>query len=130
MKLSTQISIGFLIAISIDLMDSYFNYTLTLKVNSDTDFLTRSELVIRNSGRANKSITDMQSSFRGYLLTGDVHFLSSFYNGSRTLPALLSEEKEVASSVGQRQKIDSIEQLHAFWVAYADSLIDAKKRSA
>ena len=38
MKLSTQISLGFLIAISIDLLDSYFNYKLALKVNQRHQF--------------------------------------------------------------------------------------------
>jgi len=129
MKLSTQISIGFLIAISIDLLDSYFNYRLTLKVNNDTHFLTQSEVVIRKSAATNKKITDMQSSFRGYLLTSDAHFLADYYNGLRTIPSLLKEEMEAASVPGQREKIDSIELLHRQWVSFADSLIDAKKRS-
>ena len=72
----------------------------------------------------------MQSSFRGYLLTEDVHFLTAYYNGLRTLPPMLKEEKETASSPAQRQKIDSIEGLHHRWVAFADSLIEAKKRSS
>jgi len=129
MKLSTQISLGFLIAISIDLMDSWFNYTLTLKVKNDSHFLTRSETALRNSGKLNKSITDMQSSFRGYLLTGDEHFLAPYYDGLHTVPGLLTEEKGIDSTSPQFQKIDSIDHLHALWVGYADSLIVAKKSS-
>ncbi|HEY4289831.1 MAG TPA: ATP-binding protein [Puia sp.] len=127
MKLSTQISLGFLIAISIDLLDSYFNYTLTLKVNKDTEFLTRSETIIRNSSRLNKGIVDMQSSFRGFLLTTDDHFLSAYYDGLKTMPQLMREEGVIASSAGQRQKLDSITTLHKSWIGYADSLIVAKK---
>jgi signal transduction histidine kinase len=129
MKLSTQIAVGFLIAISIDLLDSYFNYTLTLKVNKDTEFLTRSETIIRNSSRLNKGVIDMQSSFRGFLLTAEEHFLSAYYDGLTTLPELIKEEESIASSSSQHQKLDSINLLHSLWIAYADSLIIAKKEA-
>jgi CHASE3 domain sensor protein len=104
MKLSTQIALGFLIAISIDLMDSYLNYKLTLKVNNDTGFLTRSEVTIRNSGKLNKSMVGMQSSFRGFLLTADEHILLPYYEGLSTIPLLIKDEKATASSPGQRQR--------------------------
>lgn len=81
MKLATQISIGFLIVISIDLIDSFSNYALTKKVNTNTEFLTNSESIIRNSSTLNKRIVDIQSAFRGYLLTDDEVFLAPYYDG-------------------------------------------------
>ena len=69
MKLSTQITLGFLIAISIDLLDSFVNYRLTLRVKRDSEFLSRSEGVIRNSSDLNKQIVNVQNAF---------HNISSF----------------------------------------------------
>jgi len=54
----------------------------------------------------------MQSSFRGYLLTEDQRFLTAYDEGLKTLPALLQEQTTLATSPGQRQKLDSIKVLH------------------
>jgi len=43
MKLATKIVLGFLIAISIDLLDSFVNYLLTLRVKTTSEFLLRSD---------------------------------------------------------------------------------------
>ena len=72
----------------------------------------------------------MQSSFRGYLLTEDQRFLASYDEGLKSLPTLLKEEAVLATSPGQRQKLDSIQALHNLWINYADSLITAKKKAA
>jgi len=130
MKLSTQISIGFLIVISIDLLDSYVNYSLTRKVNTNTEFLTTSEAIIRNSSKLNKGIVDMQNAFKGFLLIGDDNFLRPYYNNLNAFPILIDQEnKLIGSSVSQRRKLDSIAMFHKMWVHYADLLIKAKKSS-
>jgi signal transduction histidine kinase len=129
MKLATQISLGFLIAISVDLVDSFVNYTLTLKVKKDSEFLNRSESVIRGSGSLNKGIIDMQSAFRGYLLTDDERFLAPYYNGAKVLPGLLQQELSLVTLPAQRHLLDSISTLHNRWVDYAGELIAAKGKA-
>ena len=69
MKLSTQIILTFSIIILISAFDSYINYLLSLKVAPNSSFLSRSAAVIRNSNRLHTSLIEMQSTFRGYLLT-------------------------------------------------------------
>ena len=54
MKLAAQIFLGFSVVIGISLIDSYVNYNLSQKVNRNTDFLSKSEAVIRNSSRVHK----------------------------------------------------------------------------
>lgn len=131
MKLSTQISLGFFIVISIDLLDSYVNYSLTRKVNTNTDFLTNSETVIRNSSKLNKGIVDMQSAFRGFLLTGDDSFLLPYYNDLDAIPLLINQEDKLVGPLSlQHRKLDSILVLHKLWLNYADTLIKTKKKSA
>jgi signal transduction histidine kinase len=130
MKLSTQISLGFFIVISIDLLDSYVNYSLTRKVNTNTAFLTNSEAVIRNSSKLNKGIVDMQSAFRGFLLVGDDNFLLPYYNNLASIPVLINQERKlIGTSLSQRRKLDSILTLHGLWVKYADLLIKTKQGS-
>lgn len=129
MKLSTQISLGFLIAISIDLVDSFFNYLLTLKVKTDSEFLNRSAAVIRNSGNLNKGMIDMQSAFRGYLLTDDDQFLQQYNRELDSLPVLIARERPIITIPAEHRILDSIVALHNLWVAYANNIIEAKRRS-
>lgn len=127
MKLSTQITLGFLIAICIDLLDASVNYSLTLKVNQNSSFLATSEQVIRNSTNLNKSIIDMQNALRGYLLTGNERYLSRYDAGLVNIPILVRQEKQLISSSPQQQReLDSIELLHNLWIKDANVITRAK----
>nr|WP_255537100.1 ATP-binding protein [Pedobacter sp. SYSU D00873] len=100
------------------------------KVNQNIAFLTRSESVIRNSSRLHKGIIEMQSGFRGYLLTDEEEFLQPYFSGLKTIPKLIKEQRAlVKESDVQSRKLDSIAVLHHEWVIYANSLIEAKKES-
>ncbi len=73
----------------------------------------------------------MQSGFRGFLLTEDTNFLSTYDSGINTVPDLVAEQKElIKDDRGQSSILDSIYDLHIQWVAYANSLIDARKKIA
>jgi signal transduction histidine kinase len=105
------------------------NYTLSQQVNQNSTFLTNSETIIRNSGRLNKSIIDMQSAFRGYLLTDDDDFLEPYYSSLKEIPTLFKEQSQLVQEYPvHRQRLDSIKVLHQEWIDYANSLISAKKK--
>lgn len=71
----------------------------------------------------------MQSGFRGYLLTSDTVFLDNYYNGVRTVPGLLDEQKQIIKeNKAQSLLLDSIQASNTQWIAYANSLIEAKKQ--
>ena len=131
MKLSSQILLAFLIVILLSVVDSYTNYLLSVKVKENTEFLTKSEAIIRNSGRLHKVIIEMQSAFRGFLLTADTNFLDNYDMGISSVPALFTEQKQlVKGNEGQSATLDSIYLLHVEWVNYSNSLIDARKKVA
>jgi signal transduction histidine kinase len=130
MKLSTQISLGFFIAICIDLLDSSVNYSLTLKVNKNTSFLSNSELISRYSGDLNNGIVNMQNALRGFLLTDNARFLAKYDTGLTSIPLIIREEKNLLSSPAQRRRLDSIAALHSRWTISAGRIIVAKKRAA
>jgi signal transduction histidine kinase len=130
MKLSVKIIIGFALIILFSLISFWVNIRLSDEVNRNTEFLTNSEAIIRNSAKIHKSIIEMQSSHRGYLLTDNDVFLQPYYMGLQELPLLFEEEKKlIQDSPKQLIKIDSIQYLHQQWVTYANSLIEAKKKT-
>jgi CHASE3 domain sensor protein len=113
MKLSTRILLGFAVVLILSIVDTASNYLLSIKVGRNTEFLNRSQEVIRNSARLHKSIIDMQSSFRGYLLTQDTTFLNAYNNGIAIVPQLLEEQYGLITSNAEQQAIlDSIKILH------------------
>ena len=129
MKLATQIALGFFIAISIDLVDSYVNYSLTKKVDINTNFLINSEAITRTSGSLNKHIVDMQNALRGFLLSGDQKFLTRYRNNLTTIPALIRQEKTMVHVPLQITRLDSITILHNEWLSYANQSVNAKLKA-
>jgi len=65
----------------------------------------------------------MQSSFRGFLLTGQKSFLQPYFEGINSVPALMIQQKGLVSSMLQSNLLDSINFTHRIWVGYATDLI-------
>lgn len=130
MKLSTQILLAFGLVLFLSLADSYTNYMLSRKVEQNSRFLSRSETRIRNSNKTHKLIIDMQSSFRGYLLTDDTAFLDPYYRGITRVPKFLEEQKQFVKNREQRALLDSIGVVHKHWVDYSSQLIYSRQSSS
>src|SRR6187431_1716016 len=127
MKLSVQFLLAFSLVLLLSIFDTGSNYLLSLKVDRNTKFLNNSQEIIRHSTGLHKSMIDMQSSFRGYLLTNDDLFLEGYQTGVQAVPPLLNELKGlVRSNSSQSQLIDTIDKLHHQWLHYASSLINAR----
>ena len=128
MKLSTQILLAFSAIILLSLADSYTNYMLSQKVEHNLKYLQRSENIIRNSNRTHKAIIDMQSSFRGYLLTDDTTFLDPYHSGLKLVPEYISSQKKLVKNNQKQQAIlDSIVLIHNQWIQYSGDLIVARR---
>src|SRR5688572_18833919 len=128
MKLSRQIFLAFTVVIFFSVIDSYTNYLLSRKVTRNINFLSRSEAIIRNSSKLHKTIIEMQSGFRGFLLTSDTSFLQSYYSGKKSLDPLFTEQRKMLEDKKQIDILTSIENIHDQWIDYANSLIDAKSK--
>lgn len=128
MRLAAQIFLGFSVVIGISITDSYVNYNLSEKVNKNTEYVAKSETIIRNSSRLHRSIIEMQSAFRGYLLTSDTTFLGAYFEGSEIMPLLFNEQRVLLqNSPSQLKRLDKIAALHQSWIGYSDQLINAKR---
>lgn len=131
MRLSTKIFIGFALIIVLSITGSFVDIKLSDEVHRNTEFLTYSETIIRNSVRLHKTIIEMQSAFRGYLLTGNENFLVLFTNGLKEAPPIFIEQKKLLSSSPIKlKKIKSIESLHTKWINYSKQLIAAKRNES
>jgi signal transduction histidine kinase len=130
MKLSTQILLAFSVIILLSVADSYTNYMLSKKVQRNSEFLARSEGIIRTSNKTHKAIIEMQSAFRGYLLTDDQTFLESYFKGLKIVPILIKEQQlRIGIHNKQRLLLDSITLLHNDWLKYSALLIASRKKA-
>ena len=127
MTIRLKLFIGFALLIFIFIINFVVNQRLSQEVITNTTYLSNSETVIRNSNLLHKNIIDMQSGFRGFLLTNQETFLVSYNEGIKTVPFLMSRQRSLILSSKQNQRLESIILLHAKWVEYANSLISAKK---
>lgn len=130
MKLSTQILLAFTLVILLSVADSYTNYNLSIKVQRNSQFLSKSEEIIRSSNKAHRAIIEMQSGIRGYLLTNDSSFLDSYYEGLKSVPVLLKEQKKrIGDDFVQVSLLDSITTLHNLWLVRTADLISAQTKN-
>lgn len=130
MKLSTQILWAFTLVILLSVADSYTNYRMSQKVQLNSQYLSKSEAIIRNSNKIHKAMLEMQSAVRGYFLTNDTTFLAEYYQGIKKVPEFLKEQKTlIANEKPQRAILDSIRLLHSNWLAYTSDLIKARNEN-
>jgi signal transduction histidine kinase len=127
MKLSIQILLAFLLVILLSVADSFTNYTLTIKVQRNSHFLAKSEDIIRTSTQCQRAIIEMQNGIRGFLLTNDNSFLDSYNVGLKTVPKMLSEQRNrITDNPGQVLLWDSITALHNLWLKRSAELIEGQ----
>ncbi len=127
MTIRLKLFSGFSILILIFIVGFFVNRQFSKEVIRNTDYINNSEIVIRNSNLLHKIMIDMQSGYRGYLLSGQESFLKPYYDGLRHVPSLVKSQYALLSSPGQTRRLDSIRMLHNQWVQYANMLISARQ---
>jgi len=127
MSIRNRLLTVFAMLICFILISFFVNQQLSAEVIKNGDELNRSEEVIRNSNQIHKSIIDMQSGYRGFLLTGEEDFLKSFNDGLSVIPNLMTEQHRLVTLKKQNERLDSIAAIHKRWIFYANNLINAKK---
>jgi signal transduction histidine kinase len=108
MKISTRVFLVYFMLLVFFTIVTVVNYRFSGMVNSNTKFLIKSEGIIRNSTQYQRSIIDMENSFRGFLLTGD----------SAYLPAMDSNRKQITQLYDTLQVAtpDTSEQTHLLYL--------------
>ncbi len=126
MSIRFQLFVIFFVLIMIFITAFFVNQQLSAEVIKNSAYVNSSEAVIRNSNIIQKNIIEMQSGFRGFLLTGQEPFLKQYYEGLQSVPKLMNEERNLVNTQDQRENLDSIEKYNELWVKYANDLITSK----
>jgi signal transduction histidine kinase len=127
MKLSNQILLAFTIILILSIIDTASNFILSVKVEENIEFLSKSQEIIRNSGQLQKTVIEMQSSLGGYLLTQDTSFLEGFKKGLNAFPVFYSNQKKnIKKNKEQVALLQSINELQNQWLISANKLIYLK----
>ncbi|POA18039.1 two-component system sensor histidine kinase/response regulator [Pseudomonas sp. FW300-N1A1] len=86
--------------------------------------------VINNANEAVKLTVDLETGMRGYLLTGDAHFLDPYETAKpRIIVALNTLQELTADNPVQLDRLHRIEALQTEWNAYAQTMIDLQRSS-
>lgn len=131
MKLSTKLFAGFVIISFIFTAVAVVNFRLSEDVLENSNWVARSQEVVRTSSSLQRNIIDMETGMRGFLLTGNEVFLDPYRTAAQQIPALLNElERMVDSSPVQKNQIEQIRNIHDRWYKkFAERLIEQKRNS-
>jgi len=131
MKISFIIFIGFSIILVLFSITTYVNYRQSQVVNEDQEWVSKSQLIIRNTSRFQRNIVEMQSNLRGFLLTGEPIFLEP-YRAAVTENADLGKEllTLIPDSSNQKQELRDIQKYYFRWQQeFSDPLINARRNA-
>ncbi len=128
MKLSVKLFIGFVLISALFTAVAIVNFRLSEVVIENSQWVTRSQIVVRNSAQVQRNIIDMETSIRGYLLNGNKTFLEPYVLAQTEIPKLFGEIKSfTVNSAEQQQKVAEIQAVFARWQKnFAEPLIQMK----
>ena len=131
MKLSTKLFAGFAIISFIFMAVQFINYSLSKDVLENSNWVAQSQIIIRNSSALQRNIIDMETGFRGYLLTGDEDYLIPYVQAKDQIPSLFqSISNFVSRQPEQLGHIEKIQTFHTDWVNnFAEPLIKQKREA-
>ncbi len=127
MTIRSKLLFGFIILIVIFTASFFVNQRLSSEVMRNTRYLSNSEAIIRASNILHKLVIDMQSGYRGFLLTSQDAFLEPYNEALHDIPPLINELDTLITNADQSRRLDTIVNLHHTWVKYANSLITTKR---
>ena len=129
MKLSTKLFAGFALISFIFSAVTIINYQLSKDVLENSQWVSRSQEVVRSSSALQRSIIDMETGMRGYLLTGNEVFLEPYKVAAQQLPGLFKElDSSVKDSRVQRAHLQRIQYTYNRWRKTFVEPIIAQKR--
>ncbi|MBC5773826.1 CHASE3 domain-containing protein [Pontibacter sp. KCTC 32443] len=126
MKLSVKLFVGFLLISALFTAVAIVNFRLSEEVIKNTQWVSRSQIVVRNSAALQRNIIDLETGIRGYLLNGNETFLIPYSQAKAQLPSLFEEISTFTEySPQQTEKIEEIKKMQQNWQAkYAEPLIE------
>ena len=121
-NIGLPLAVGVLSAVLFVVMISYLLSVIRWVEHSDR--------VITNANEAARLTVDLETGMRGYLITGDEHFLDPYVVAKPQIVAQLQGLQELVSD--NPQQVDRLKRLEALqreWALYAQSMVDLRRQS-
>lgn len=118
MRISYLIFLSFSFILLLFSITTYINYRQSEKVKENSEYVSLSSNIVRNSNRFQRNIINMVSGLRGFLLTGENYFLQAYDSAVQENKSLLQELFTLLpdTSADQYKLLKEIEQLHSEWI--------------
>ncbi|WP_226667901.1 methyl-accepting chemotaxis protein [Metabacillus litoralis] len=111
------------------LLSATTSYTNINKLDKEIDYLIQHDLEINTSTQdLSRILLSMETSQRGFVITGLTDFIYPFENGKNDIPTELEHLRNLfKGNDSQLAKLSNIEEAFNNWVAYSDSLVNTRK---
>lgn len=121
---------GFAITALVLVILSIFSYSSTQNVIHTTNLQSHATLVLNNAERLIKSIVDLETGQRGYLITGNEEFLQPYYESSQELGHYLATLDSLTSSDKfQQARIDTLRRMVDGQVQWTKNIISVRQKN-
>lgn len=129
MKLSVKLFIGFALISILFTSVAIVNFRLSEVVIENSQWVSRSQIVVRNSASLQRNVIDMEAGMRGFLLNGNETFLEPYQQAKDQVPKLFDELRNfTVHSPEQQDKINYIQKNQVLWQNnYAEPIIQLKR---
>ncbi|WP_151087314.1 sensor histidine kinase [Hymenobacter baengnokdamensis] len=127
-NLTTKLFAGFLLLLGLFAAVVIVNYRLAEQVLRNSQRMEASQRTSADGTTLLRSIIDMETGFRGYLLLGNEQMLQPYYSGERDLLHRFNTlRQELADEPQQRARLDTTEHLFRQWSEYTHLMISEKR---
>jgi len=116
--------------LGVGVLSAVFFVSLITYLLSVIQWVEHTDRVINNANEAAKLTVDLETGMRGFLITGDEHFLDPYEVAKpRIISELRSLQQLVADNPQQVDRLQRLEALQNEWNAYAQMMIDLRRQN-
>src|SRR5450830_86319 len=126
----TLLSRNVALPLGVGVLSAVFFVCLITYLLSVIQWVEHTDRVINNLNEASKLTVDLETGMRGFLITGDEHFLDPYEVAKpRIIADLRNLQELVADNPLQVDRLRRLEALQIEWNKYAQSMIDMQRES-
>lgn len=125
-----RIVIVFSITLIVLVVLGIFSFTSMRRLIQTAGLLSHASRVINNAELVAKSIVDIETGQRGYVITADEQYLKPFHESSGLIEKYLNNlDSLTASNALQKKKVDTLRMLAKAQLHWTENVIDSRKES-
>ncbi|UVL01035.1 response regulator [Pseudomonas sp. B21-048] len=114
--------------LGLGVISAFFFVALITYLLSVIQWVQHTDRVINNANEATKLTVDLETGMRGFLLSGDEHFLEPYETAKPRIAVALNTLLELtADNPIQTDRLHRLQALHMEWVNYAQTMLDLQR---